>query len=297
MSEKRDPGQDEALWASSSGNSGEPSAASRVCDERFGKNRRTALDPAPGSQKPSVSLDNADAVIEGCPRAPGVFTPMESGHLGIFSSSRCLLAPGTFPQVVAIPSNNYCNSIIDVVLFGMNSRYFTLRPSRRVEGSSAISVIPNPRPSSPTSLECADSQAQPCNPIRMNTYTNAALKTLWNQHLQKNWGPGALFHSLSAARLRSMIHSRPSTVDSLFEFEARNTNHEPRSRSWSTFDFRLSTVDFSGGNPWQPREPLIQSFPAVAAPAKPLGTSRVALCPPHRPRSSPQAACSVGSVS
>ncbi len=44
------------------------------------------------------------------------------------------------------------------------------------------------------------------------------------------------------------------------------------------------------GIPWQPREPLIQSFPAVAAPAKPLGTSRVALCPPHRPRSSPQAA-------
>jgi len=50
VSEKRDPVQDEPRWASSRGNSGEPSAASRVCDERFGKNRRTALDSAPGSQ-------------------------------------------------------------------------------------------------------------------------------------------------------------------------------------------------------------------------------------------------------
>ena len=45
-------------------NCSEPSAASRVCDERSDKNRRTALDPAPGS-KGRVCLDNADAVIEG----------------------------------------------------------------------------------------------------------------------------------------------------------------------------------------------------------------------------------------
>ncbi len=32
--------------------------------------------------------------------------------------------------------------------------------------------------------------SQPCNPFRMNTYTNAALKTLWNEHLQKNGGWG-----------------------------------------------------------------------------------------------------------
>ena len=43
---------------------GEPSAASRVCDERFGKKRRTALDPAPASQPLPVSLDVADAFID-----------------------------------------------------------------------------------------------------------------------------------------------------------------------------------------------------------------------------------------
>jgi hypothetical protein len=44
--------------------SGEPFAASRVCDERSGKNRRTALDPAPASQALFVSLDCADAFID-----------------------------------------------------------------------------------------------------------------------------------------------------------------------------------------------------------------------------------------
>jgi hypothetical protein len=44
--------------------SGEPFAASRVCDERSGKNRRTALDPAPASQALLVSLDFADAFID-----------------------------------------------------------------------------------------------------------------------------------------------------------------------------------------------------------------------------------------
>ncbi|HEX5483636.1 MAG TPA: hypothetical protein VFZ08_13515, partial [Terriglobia bacterium] len=42
-------------------------AASRVCDERCGRKRRTALDPAPGTRPPeclSISLDNADAVID-----------------------------------------------------------------------------------------------------------------------------------------------------------------------------------------------------------------------------------------
>ncbi len=33
-------------------------------------------------------------------------------------------------------------------------------------------------------LESSDSEAQVCNSFRMNTYTNAALKTLWNEHLQ-----------------------------------------------------------------------------------------------------------------
>jgi len=45
---------------------GEPFAASRVCDERSGKRRRTALDSAPGSHRITgyVSLDKADAVID-----------------------------------------------------------------------------------------------------------------------------------------------------------------------------------------------------------------------------------------
>src|SRR5712692_7941593 len=42
----------------------EPFAASRVCDERSGTNRRTALDPAPASQALPVSLDFADAFID-----------------------------------------------------------------------------------------------------------------------------------------------------------------------------------------------------------------------------------------
>ena len=44
--------------------SGQPFAASRVCDERSGKNRRPALDPAPVSQPLPVSLDFADAFID-----------------------------------------------------------------------------------------------------------------------------------------------------------------------------------------------------------------------------------------
>ncbi|MFY9530071.1 MAG: hypothetical protein WBC04_23120, partial [Candidatus Acidiferrales bacterium] len=39
-------------------------SASRVYDERSDTNRRTALDPAPSAQKPSVSLDNVDVVID-----------------------------------------------------------------------------------------------------------------------------------------------------------------------------------------------------------------------------------------
>jgi hypothetical protein len=42
----------------------EPFAASRVCDERPGKNRRSALDPAPASHTLLVSLDSADAFID-----------------------------------------------------------------------------------------------------------------------------------------------------------------------------------------------------------------------------------------
>ncbi len=47
--------------ASSAAECGEPSAASRVCDER--PVSRGALDPAPSSQKGKVRLDNADDVI------------------------------------------------------------------------------------------------------------------------------------------------------------------------------------------------------------------------------------------
>src|SRR5579863_6712951 len=43
---------------------GEPSAASRVCDERPGTNRRAALDPAPASPTLPVSLDFAAAFID-----------------------------------------------------------------------------------------------------------------------------------------------------------------------------------------------------------------------------------------
>ncbi len=65
----------------------------------------------------------------------------------------------------------------------MKSRYFTLlalippaagegRPSRRLEGPhfSARTLIPNPRPSPANPLECALTQTQLRNPIRINTY-------------------------------------------------------------------------------------------------------------------------------
>jgi len=55
------PGEAQALHLN---HLGEPFVASRVCDERFGKNRRTALDSAPGSQSGLVSLDSADAFID-----------------------------------------------------------------------------------------------------------------------------------------------------------------------------------------------------------------------------------------
>ena len=64
--------------------SGEPFAASRVCDERSGKNRRTALDPAPASQTLLVSLDFADAFIDTLSiegRVPGPQGRIGSAHL------------------------------------------------------------------------------------------------------------------------------------------------------------------------------------------------------------------------
>ena len=45
-------------------------AASRVCDERSDKKRRTALDPAPSTRRRSVPkrvLDNADDIIDAPP--------------------------------------------------------------------------------------------------------------------------------------------------------------------------------------------------------------------------------------
>src|SRR5216683_4618883 len=60
--------------------SSEPFAASRVCDERSGTNRRTALDPAPASQALPVSLDFADAFIDNPePRRAAAFTA-EAAH-------------------------------------------------------------------------------------------------------------------------------------------------------------------------------------------------------------------------
>ncbi len=73
-----------------------------------------------------------------------------------------------------------------------DSRLSTVDCSREFRTSNSetglcLSTM-NYRPSTP--LESMVSQAQLCNPIRMNTYTNAALKTLWNEHLQKKEGSG-----------------------------------------------------------------------------------------------------------
>ena len=84
-----------------------------VCDGRSDTKRRTALDPAPGSTKLWVSLDNADAVIDGNPglqrhephdlaagRAPDqAFRPalrcLDPDRALFHGSKRCLLwAPG-----------------------------------------------------------------------------------------------------------------------------------------------------------------------------------------------------------
>ncbi len=76
--------------------------------------------------------------------------------------------------------------------------------------SSTLGACPDPGGASPrwifsrfsaaNPFESADSQAQPCNTIRMNTYINAALKTLWNEHLQKNRGELRVFYGLRRFR-------------------------------------------------------------------------------------------------
>ncbi len=65
-----------------------------------------------------------------------------------------------------------------------------------------------------SAVDSSTSQAQVCNPIRMNTYTNAALKTLWNEHLQKNWGERALFHRPPEFRTSSFgaVNCQLSTI-------------------------------------------------------------------------------------
>ncbi len=56
--------------------------------------------------------------------------------------------------------------------------------------------------------------SQLCNPCRMNTYTNAALKTLWNEHLQKKCGRGCFSTGPSNFGFRiSRFGCRLSTVD------------------------------------------------------------------------------------
>jgi len=58
--------------------SGEPFAASRVCDERSGKNHPTALDPAPASQPLPVSLDFAER-LHRYPEPRRAGTPVAQG--------------------------------------------------------------------------------------------------------------------------------------------------------------------------------------------------------------------------
>jgi len=47
--------------------------ASRVCDERSDRRRRTALDPAPGSQEGRCLLTESDTVIDGIPARAGSY--------------------------------------------------------------------------------------------------------------------------------------------------------------------------------------------------------------------------------
>ncbi len=94
VSEQRDPVQDEAYRLRPVGILTSRPRASRVCDERFGKNRGTALAPRSRLAKPPVSLDNADAVIDGCP----VLGFQRAGFLKSLAFSSRVLLFSRFPS-------------------------------------------------------------------------------------------------------------------------------------------------------------------------------------------------------
>ena len=77
-SQKNSAGRTKLLknGASSTWHSREPSAASRVCAERSGKNGQTALDSVRLEEKAEVCLDNADDVIDGNLLFRSKLTPM-----------------------------------------------------------------------------------------------------------------------------------------------------------------------------------------------------------------------------
>jgi len=109
--------------------------ASRVCDERFGKNRRTALDSAPGSQSGLVSLDSADAFIDD-------FPPPLRPRPG-FVPFRC--SAGLSPGRIAAPVSNIREG--RAVKFSGNPRPPPLPPPRftpsAVEGHLPFTLVPS----------------------------------------------------------------------------------------------------------------------------------------------------------
>jgi hypothetical protein len=94
---------------------------------------------------------------------------------------------GLFHRLAPFPSNFYCNLIIHVLICLMlalsaaegKSRYFTLRPILRAEGPS-LTVGPNLPSSSVSPVECAITQTQPRNPIRMNTEHPVSVMWGWD---------------------------------------------------------------------------------------------------------------------
>ena len=67
---------------------------------------------------------------------------------------------------------------------------------------------------------------QPCNPFRMNTYRNAALKVLWNEHLQKKWGVGGLMVNQCSLRLAPVSSFECQIIDQcLLPLRPHSTMH------------------------------------------------------------------------
>lgn len=88
-----------------------------------------------------------------------------------------------------------------------------------------------------TPFQSVGSRPQVCKRFRMNTYTNAALKVLWNEHLQENAGVGPLFHSPPRFQVSWPCYFNVENVGSFRSSEAsparvagrrsRNTNSVP----------------------------------------------------------------------